>query len=81
MLDGSEIPIVNGIKDLGFYVQSSISLKGHIQARLVAARKSFQFLKCNNPERSLSHQNFYFFVFVCTVHFDRAPKSGTLQLF
>ena len=44
-LDGNEIPIVNCIKDLGIHVQSSISWKSHIQAKLVAARKSFEFLK------------------------------------
>ena len=49
MLDGNENPIVNCIKDLGIYVQSSTSWKGHIQAKLVAARKSFQFLKRTIP--------------------------------
>ena len=48
-LDGIEIPIANCIKDLGIHVQSSISWKSHIQAKLVAARKSFQFLKRTIP--------------------------------
>ena len=45
MLHGDEITIVNCVKDLGIYGQISISWKGHIQAKLRAARKSFQFLK------------------------------------
>ena len=49
MLDGNEIPIVNCIKDTGTYVQSSISWKGHIQSKLVAARRCFQFLKRTIP--------------------------------
>ena len=48
-LDGNEIPIANCIKDLGIHVQSSISWKSHIQEKLVAARKSFQFLKRTIP--------------------------------
>ena len=47
--DKNEIPLVNCIKDLGIYVQSSISWKNHIQAELVAAGKSFQFLKGTIP--------------------------------
>ena len=79
MLDGNENPIVNCIKDLGIYVQSSTSWKGHIQAKLVAARKSFQFLKRTILIMSLSPQNFYFTASVSIVYFCMAPKSGTLN--
>ena len=48
-LDGNELPVVNTIKDLGIMVSDNLSWDKHIQTKLIAARKSFQFLKRNLP--------------------------------
>ena len=48
-LDGNELPVVNTIKDLGIMVSDNLSWDKHIQSKLIAARKSFQFLKRNLP--------------------------------
>ena len=48
-LDGNELPVVNTIKDLGIMVSDYLSWDKHIQSKLIAARKSFQFLKRNLP--------------------------------
>ena len=46
MLEGKEI----SIKDLSIYNQRSISWESHIQAKLVEARKPFQYLKITIPQ-------------------------------
>ena len=48
-LDGNELPVVNTIKDLGIIVFDNLYWDKHIQTKLIAARKSFQFLKRNLP--------------------------------
>ena len=48
-LDGNELPVVNTIKDLGIMVSDNLFWDKHIQTKLIAARKSFQFLKRNLP--------------------------------
>ena len=41
------LPVVNTIKDLGIMVSDNLSWDKHIQSKLIAARKSVQFLKRN----------------------------------
>ena len=48
-LDGNELPVVNTIKARGIMVSDNLSWDNHIQTKLIAARKSFQFLKPNLP--------------------------------
>ena len=40
----NELPVVNTIKDLGIMVSDNLSWDKHIQSKVIAARKSFQFL-------------------------------------
>ena len=42
-LDGNELPVVNTVKDLGTIVSDNLSWDKHIQTKIIAARKSFQF--------------------------------------
>ena len=48
-LDGNELQVVNTIKDLGIMVSDNLFWDKHIQTKLIAARKAFQFLKRNLP--------------------------------
>ena len=50
ILDGNELQVVNVIKDLGIFISDNLSWDEHIQSKLLAARKSFHFLKRNIPQ-------------------------------
>ena len=49
LLKGNIIPSVDSIKDLGIIISNNISWDNHIQNKLVAARKAYQFLKRTVP--------------------------------
>ena len=49
LLKGNIIPTVDSIKDLGIIISNNISWDIHIQNKLVAARKAYQFLKRSVP--------------------------------